>query len=77
MTTYDNGDDNTCAPKKTSSQIDERLVRDDNTNELYMPLSSTIVLKRKKEMQYIPFDFENSSTMDALVNSRASVSAFS
>ena len=45
MTTYDNGDDNISTPEITTSQIEERLVRDDITNELYMPLSSTIVLK--------------------------------
>ena len=49
MTTYDNGDDNISPPKNTASQIEERLVRNDITNELYMPLSSTIVLKRKKK----------------------------
>ena len=59
MTTYDNGDDNISAPEITTSQIEERLVRDDITNELYMPLSSTIVLKRKKEMLYVPHDIEN------------------
>ena len=61
-------------PKKTS-QIEEQLVRDDITNELYMPLSSTIVLKRKKEMLYVPLDFENGLTIDALVDSGAYVSA--
>ena len=45
------------------------------TNELYMPLSSTIVLKRKKEMLYVPLDFENGLTIDALVDSGAYVSA--
>ena len=48
--TNDNGDDNISPPKITTSQIEEQLVRDDITNELYMPLSSTIVLKRTKEM---------------------------
>ena len=50
-------------------------MRDDITNELYIPLSSTIVLKRKKEMLYIPLDFENGLTIDALVESGAYVSA--
>ena len=50
MRTYDNGDDNISPPETTTSQTEERLVRDDITNELYMPLSSTVVLKRKKEM---------------------------
>ena len=57
LTTYGNGHDNISTPEITTSQIEERLVRDDITNELYMPLSSTIVLKRKKEMFYVPLDF--------------------
>ena len=75
MTTYDNGDDNISPPEITYSQIEEQLVRDDIANELYMPLSSTIVLKRKKEMLYVPLDFENGLTIDALVDSGAYVSA--
>ena len=59
MTTYDNGDDNISPNKITTSQIEERLVRDDITNELYIPLSSTIVLERKSEMLYVPLDLEN------------------
>ena len=49
-TIYGIGDDNLSPPKITTSQIEEQLVRDDFTNELYMPLSSTIIFKRKKEM---------------------------
>ena len=75
MMTFDNGDDNISPPVITISQIEERLVRDETTNELYMPLSSTIVLKRKKEMLYDPLHFENGSTIDALVDSGAYVSA--
>ena len=75
MTTYGNGDKNISTPEITTLQIQEQLVRDDITNELYMPLSSTIVLKRKKEMLYIPRDFENGLTIDALVDSGAYVSA--
>ena len=75
LTTYDNGHDNISPPEITTSQIQEQLVRDENTNELYMPLSSTIVLKRKKEMLYVPLDFENGLTIDALVDSGAFVSA--
>ena len=48
MTNPDSGDDKNSPSKITISQIEERLVRDDITNELYMPLFSTIVLKRKK-----------------------------
>ena len=50
-------------------------MRDDITNELYMLLSSTIVLKRKKEMLHGPLDFQNGLTIDALVDSGAYVSA--
>ena len=49
LTTYGNGDDNISPPQITTSQLQEQLVRDDITNELYMPLSSTIVLKRRKK----------------------------
>ena len=75
MMTWDSGDDNISQPAITISQIEEQLVRDETTNELYMPLSSTIVLKRKKEMLYVPLDFENGLTIDALVDSGAYVSA--
>ena len=75
MTAYDIGDDNSSPPEITASQIEERLVRDDITNELYMPLSSTIVLKRKKEMLYVPLDFENGLTIVAVVDSGAFFSA--
>ena len=75
MTTYGNGNDNISPPETITSQIQEQLVRDDITNELYMPLSSTIILKRKKEMLYVPLDFENGLTTDALVDSGAYVSA--
>ena len=50
-------------------------MRDDITNDLYMPLSSTIVLKRKKYILYVPLGFGNSLTIDALVDSGAYVSA--
>ena len=75
ITANDNGDDNNSPPKMTHSQVEEQVVGDDITNELYIPLSSTIVLKRKKEMLYVPLDFENGSAVDALVNSGAYVSA--
>ena len=58
---------------KTSTE--EWLLRDEQTNELYHPLTSPVFLKRKKEMLYSPLDFENNVTVDALVDSRAYVSA--
>ena len=75
LTTYCIGDDYIFLPKITNSQIEERPVKDDITNELYMPLSSTIILERKKEMLYVPLDFQNSLTRDALVDSGSYVSA--
>ena len=70
----DIGDDNISPPKLTNSQIEKQLVRDDITKDLYMPLFSTIVLKRKK-MLSVPLDFENGLTIDALAVSRPYVSA--
>ena len=52
-------------------------MRDDHTNEVYLPLTSTVVLKGKQEMIHVPLDFENNLTVDALVDSRAFVSAIS
>ena len=50
-------------------------MRDDITNELYMPLSSTVVPKQKKEILYVSLDFENGLTIEALVDSGAYVSS--
>ena len=58
----------------TTRLIEEGLVRDEKTNELYLPLTSTVVLKRKQEMLYVLLDFENNLTVDALVDSSANVS---
>ena len=55
--------------------IEEVLVRYEQTNEVDLPLTSTIVLKPKQEMLCVPLDFENNLTVDALVDSRAFVSA--
>ena len=62
-------------PKKSTPQIEDRLAGDDTANELYMPLYYTVVLKRKKEMLYVPNDFENGLTIDALVDSGDYLSA--
>ena len=75
LTTYGNGDDNISPPENITSQIEEQFVRHDITNELYMPLSSTLVLKRKKEMLYVPLGLKNGLTIDALVDSGVYVSA--
>ena len=66
----------TTPPLNTATPIiEEGLVRDEQTNEVYLPLTSTVVLKRKQEMLYVPLDFENNLTVDALVDSGAFVSA--
>ena len=75
MTDYGSGDENKFPPIIMTSQTEERLVRDDITNEFYMPLSSTIALKRKKKMFYVPLDFKKDLAIDALVHSGAYVSA--
>ena len=68
--------DTTTSPLTTATPlIEERLVRDGQTNEIYLPLTSTVVLKRKQEMLYVPLDFENNLTVDGLVDSGAFVSA--
>ena len=51
------------------------MERDELTNEIYLPQMSTVVLKCKKEMLYVPLDFKNNLTKDALVDSRACVNA--
>ena len=48
--------------------IEEGLVRDEQTNEIYLPLTSTVVLKRKQEMLDVPLYFENNLTVDPLVD---------
>ena len=68
--------DTTVPPLTTTTPpIEERLVRDVLANEVYLPLTSTVVLKRKQEMLYVPLDFENNQTVDALVDSTAYVTS--
>ena len=74
MTTL-NGDI-TAPPLTTATPlIEEGLVRDEQTNKVYLPLTSTVVLKRKQQLLYVPLDLENNLTVDALVDSGAFVSA--
>ena len=74
VVTLPNGLTTTPSLTNATPLIDEGLVRDEQTNEVYLPLTSTVVLKRKQETLYVPLDFENNLTVDALVNSRALVS---
>ena len=59
----------------TTPLIEEGLVRDEHAKEVYFPLTSTVVLKRKQELLYLPLDFENNRTVGALVETGAFVSA--
>ena len=72
-----NPNGHTTTPPLTTATplIEERLVRNKQSNEVYLPLTSTVVLKRKQEMLYVPLDFEKNLTVDALVDSGAFVSA--
>ena len=73
--TTSNGDTTTPPLTTATPLIEEGLMRDEQTNEVCLPLTSTVVLKRKQEMLYVPLDFENNLTLDALVDSGAVVSA--
>ena len=50
-------------------------MRDEQTNEVYLPLTSTVDLKREQEVLYVPLDFESNLTTDALKESGAYVNA--
>ena len=73
--TTSNGDTTTPPLTMATPLIKKALVRDEQTNEVYLPLTSTVVLKRKQEMLYVPLDFEKNLMVDALVDSGAFVSA--
>ena len=74
MTTL-NGDTTTPPLTTATPLIEEGLVRDKQTNQVYLPLTSTVVLKRKQELLYVPLDFENILTLDTLVDPGVFVSA--
>ena len=75
VVTTPNGDTTTPPLTTATPLIEEGLLRDEQTNEIYLPLTSTVVLKRKQEMLYVPLNFEDNLTVDALVDSRAFVIA--
>ena len=70
-----NGDAATPTLTNATSLIEEALVRDEQTNEVYLPITSTVILKRKQGMLYVSLDFEKNLTVDALVDSGAFGSA--
>ena len=75
MTTAD-GDSSICPLLSTIPNIEESLVRDEQTNELYLPLTSAVILKRKQKILFLSVDFKNNLTKDNLVDLEAYVSAF-
>ena len=59
----------------TAPHREEELVRYEQTNEFRLPLTSTVVLKRKNQTLYVPLDFENNFKKDALADSMKYVRA--
>ena len=75
VVTTPNGD-TTTPPLTTATPLNgEGLVPDERTSEVYLTLTSTVVLKRKHEMLYVPLDFEIILTVESPVDSGAFVSA--
>ena len=58
--------EDTTTPRLTAATplIEETFVRDEQTSEVHLLLTSTVVLKRKQEMIYVALDFENNLTVD-------------
>ena len=75
VVTTPNGLTTTPPPTTATPLIEDGLVRDEQTNEVYLPLTSIVVLRWKQEMLYVPLYFENNLMVDALVDSGAFVSA--
>ena len=69
------GDTTVPPPTETTPLIEGSLVRDEQTNQLYLPLILTVVLKRKQEMLYVLLVVENNLTLAAVVDPKAYVSA--
>ena len=59
----------------TTPLIEENMLRDGQTIELYLPITSTLILKPKQETLYVTPDIENNLTVPALVDSGAYVRA--
>ena len=58
----------------TTPLFEEKLVRDEQTNGLYLPFSSTVVLKRNQEMLYMPLDSKENLRVDAMVEESGALS---
>ena len=75
VATTPTGDTTILTLTTTTPLIEEGLVRDEQTNEVFLPSTSTVFLERNQKMLYVPLDFENNLTVDDLVDSGAFVSA--
>ena len=75
VTTTLNGETTTPLLTTATPLLEEGLVRDEQTNKSYLPLTYTVVLKRKQGMLYLRLDYENNLTLDALVDLVAFVRA--
>ena len=65
VTTTITGDTTIPLLTTTTPLIEEGLMRDEKTNEVHLPVTYTVVLKRKQEMLYVPLHFEKNLTIDA------------
>ena len=74
MTTFI-GKNNIAPLTRTTPYNEKMLVRDEKMKNLYLPLTSTVILKRKQEMLYVLLNLENNLTIDTLVRSNAYSSA--
>ena len=75
VTTTITGDKTIPLLTTTTPLIKEGLLRDEQINEVSFPLTFTVILKRKQEMLYEALDFKNNLKVNALVDSRAYVTA--
>ena len=66
VTTKITGDTTIPPVTRAAPLIEERLAREKQTHEVYLPFTSTVVLKRKQEMIYMPPGFQNNPTVDCL-----------
>ena len=63
-------------PSLLNEDLSEHIQFDKETNISYLPISTSLTLKRKRHMYYIPMDFEK-LTLDGLIDTGALTSAIS
>ena len=74
-TTTLDGDTNIAPLTPVNLHIEEKLVRDEQTNDLYLQLAPTVVPRHKHKMLYVLPDFDKHLITDVLVDLGAYVSA--